>query len=347
MIRNHITKQIDLFDSHSGYSNRNTRKKNIEKYKFIDLFAGIGGFRLGFSRKFSECIFTSEWDSFACQTYEKNFGEVPFGDINQLNANDLDNFHILLGGFPCQPFSKIGLRQGFKHKTQGNLFFNIVDILKVKQPISFVLENVTGLIHHKSDGESTIDLMTEVLTELGYEVNLGMLDAADFGVPQHRRRVFFVGFLKEEFRNPTKFKFPKPKKRKVYINEVLESEVSGYSISKKLQKSYIFKKDDNFPQIVDTNSRIQVKTLVSSYHKIQRVTGTFVKGGETGLRLLSENECKAIMGFPKTFKVPVSRTQMYRQFGNAVVVPVVKSIANEVYKVLDTKYNLASGKKKL
>ena len=346
MIKNFITKQTDIFDNSVGYSQKKIKKTNIQGYKFIDLFAGIGGFRLGFQKKFSKCIFSSEWDDFAARTYAANFNEIPFGDINELNINELDDFHILLGGFPCQPFSKIGLRQGFGHKTQGNLFFNIVNILEVKRPISFVLENVTGLIHHKSEGESTLDIMTEVLSDLGYEVNLGMLDAADFGVPQHRRRVFFVGFLKSEFTAPTDFKFPKPKRKKVYINEIIEKDIEGYSISKKLQESYIFKKNDKFPEIVDGCSKIQVKTLVSSYHKIQRVTGTFVKGGSTGLRLLSENECKAIMGFPSSFKIPVSRTQMYRQFGNAVVVPVIKSIASEVYKVLDTRYNRISSNKK-
>ena len=121
-------------------------------------------------------------EKYAAKTYFANFGEKPFGDINELNIDSLDDFHILTAGFPCQPFSKIGLRQGFKHKTQGNLFFNIVEILKRKKPISFILENVSGLLHHKSENQSTLEIMCEALKELGYEVNLGLVDAADLSL---------------------------------------------------------------------------------------------------------------------------------------------------------------------
>ena len=155
-------------------------------------------------------------------------------------------------------------------------------------------------------------------------------------MPQHRRRIYIVGFNKE-IANQAKarFKWPRKHKNKVGIGQFVESHHIGYSISKHLQKSYIYKKDDGRPQVIDENSDIQVKTLCSTYHKIQRLTGTFVKDGETGLRLLSHNECKAIMGFPKDFKFPVSRTQMYRQMGNAVAIPVVEAIAKEMIKVLD------------
>lgn len=337
MIINHIDNDSQTLDFQGGYKTQST-KVELEKYRFIDLFAGIGGFRMGFTRKYSKCVFSSEWDRFACETYYKNFKEKPFGDINELNPKDLEDFEILLGGFPCQPFSKIGRREGFKHKTQGNLFFNIVNIIKEKNPISFVLENVSGLLTHKSGNESTMEIITDILSELGYEVNIGLLDSADFGLPQHRRRVFLVGFLKREFSEPTQFKFPNPKKKKVFINEILEENVSGYEISNHLQNVYIHKAGKP-PEIVDRNSKIIAKTLVSSYHKIQRITGTFVKDGPTGLRLLSENECKSMMGFPKNFKFPVSRTQMYRQLGNSVTVPVIKSLSKEVFKVLDKKYN--------
>ena len=329
--------QKTIFDNDEGYSKEKLPRKIIQKYKFIDLFAGIGGFRLGLQRNFAECSFSCEWDKYAAETYFANFGEKPFGDINELNIDSLDDFHILTAGFPCQPFSKIGLRQGFKHKTQGNLFFNIVEILKRKKPISFILENVSGLLHHKSKNQSTLEIMCEALKELGYEVNLGLVDAADFGVPQHRRRVFFVGFLKSEFNKPTNFVFPRGNKEKKYIKDILEKDAEGYSISEYLQKSYIYK-DSYMPQIVDFNSEIIAKTLCSTYHKIQRLTGTFIKDGETGLRLLTKSECKSLMGFQSDFVVPVSRTQMYRQFGNSVVVPVVKMIAEEVYKVLNTRY---------
>ena len=339
MIIKHYETQPNLFVEASGYSQKPYKEK-IHNYKFIDLFAGIGGFRLGFESNNSKCIFTSEWDKYSQKTYKENFKSEVFGDINDLKISELDDFHILLGGFPCQPFSKIGLRQGFKHETQGNLFFNIVEIITKKRPISFVLENVTGLLTHKTDGESTIDLMAEVLDDLGYEVNIGQLNASDFGVPQTRRRIFLVGFNKDYFTKQTNFKFPKPKHKKVFIKDVLEKNISGYDISKHLQNSYMFKKDDNKPFLVDSKTDKYATTLVSTYHKIQRLTGTFVKDGKTGMRLLSENECKAIMGFPKSFKFPVSRTQMYRQLGNAVVVPVIKALSKEVYSVLDSIYEV-------
>ena len=179
------------------------------------------------------------------------------------------------------------------------------------------------------------------LKELDYEVNLGLIDAFDFGVPQHRRRVFFVGFLKSEFNQPTNFIFPKGNEKKKYIKDILEKDAEGYSISEHLQKTYIYKDSFN-PQVVDFNSEIIAKTLCSTYHKIQRLTGTFIKDGKTGLRLLTKSECKFLMGFPPEFVVPVSRTQMYRQFGNSVVVPVVKLIAEEVYKVLNNRYSVFS-----
>ncbi len=334
MIIKHYEQEIIRAKSVRGYAKKQTQRK-IDHYKFIDLFAGIGGFRLGFESNYSKCIFTSEWDKYSQKTYQANFDSDIFGDINELDANELEDFHILLGGFPCQPFSKIGLREGFKHKTQGNLFFNIVEILSKKKPVSFVLENVTGLLTHKTNGDSTIDLMAEVLSELGYEVNIGTLNASDFGLPQIRRRVFLVGFNKKYFSEPTNFKFPKKIRKIKYINEILEKGIEGYGITKHLQNTYMFKKNDRKPFIVDETSKKFATTLVSSYHKIQRLTGTFVRDGSTGLRLLTENECKELMGYPRNFIFPVSRTQMYRQLGNAVAVPVVKKLSVEVYRVLD------------
>lgn len=158
-----------------------------------------------------------------------------------------------------------------------------------------------------------------------------MLNSAEFGVPQQRKRIYIVGFRKDHVANSLEtFEFPIGKKKNVFINQFLEKDATGYSISKRLQEGYMFKKDDGRPMLVDHTSATHVKTLVASYHKIQRLTGTFVKDGETGMRLFTENECKAIMGFPKKFIIPVSRTQMYRQFGNSVVVPVISSIAKQM-----------------
>jgi len=332
---NHNDDQTSLFDLRSsGYQAKAYTKKDNE-INFADLFAGIGGFRIALEANDARCVFSSEWDKDAQKTYEANFNEKPFGDINKVEIKDIPNFDILTGGFPCQPFSNIGMRQGFEHKTQGNLFFNIAKILSIKKPISFILENVGGLLTHKSNEIKTMDIILYNLEKLGYEVHYKLLNSADFGLPQIRRRVFIIGFLKKYFRDKTLFSFPKSKKNKVFIKDFIEKHEDGYSISEHLQKKYIFKKNDGHPQIIDRRSKIQVKTLVSTYHKIQRITGTFVKDGKTGLRLLSENECKAIMGFPKNFKIPVSRTQMYRQMGNSVAIPVVKAIAKEVIKTIN------------
>ncbi|ACL77161.1 MULTISPECIES: DNA cytosine methyltransferase [Ruminiclostridium] len=306
-------------------TNNNFEKQNSGiKLTFIDLFAGIGGIRLGFEDKYTKCVFSSEWDKYAAQTYEANYGEKPHGDITKINENDIPDHDVLLAGFPCQPFSNIGKREGFAHETQGTLFFDVLRILKKKQPKMFLLENVKGLL--TNDNGNTFRVILDNLKSLGYSVFYEVMDAQNFGLPQRRERIVIVGFHPDLGIND--FSFPKGNPdNKVPINAILEHNPTGYSISKRLQESYLFKKDDGKPQIVDFDSTIQVNTLVASYHKIQRLTGTFVKDGETGLRLFSELELKRLMGFPDDFKVPVSRTQMYRQFGNSVAVPMIKAVA--------------------
>jgi len=311
-----------------------TEKQNILKgYRFIDLFAGIGGMRIAFERSRNTCVFSSEWDTNSQKTYEANFGTKPHGDITKITSEEIPNFDILVGGFPCQPFSTIGKREGFLHETQGTLFYDIARIINDKNPKAFLLENVPGLVTH--DAGKTFKTVIETLESLDYRVFAEILDSADFGVPQFRKRIYIVGFKKSLSRSNFYFNFPKPTNRSVYINKFLEKDVKGHSISKHLQQTYIFKKDDGRPQIVDSTTEIKVKTLCSTYHKIQRLTGTFVRDGETGLRLLTANECKAIMGFPQDFIVPVSRTQMYRQFGNSVAIPVVEAIAKRLTLTLN------------
>ena len=301
-------------------------------FKFIDLFAGIGGMRLAFEDAGGQCVFSSEWDKDSQKTYEANFGEVPFGDITEIDAGDIPNFDVLLAGFPCQPFSSIGQRAGFNHETQGTLFYDVLRIIKDKRPSAFLLENVKGLVSH--DKGKTLEVIKKSLQKEGYELHLQILDSSDFGVPQVRKRIYIVGFDRSRFRKDIEFSWPEPKKKKVGIGKFIETGIDDRPISKHLQKSYIFKVDDGRPEIIDRNSDFPVKTLVATYHKIQRLTGTFVADGPTGLRLLSTNECKAIMGFPKSFKIPVSRTQMYRQMGNSVAVPVVRLVANQISDTL-------------
>jgi DNA (cytosine-5)-methyltransferase 1 len=301
-------------------------------YKFIDLFAGIGGMRIGFESAGAECVFSSEWDKFAQKTYEANFDEFPYGDITKISESDIPKFDILVGGFPCQPFSTIGKREGFKHKTQGTLFYDVARIIEHHKPKAFLLENVAGLLTH--DHGNTLKTILDTLAELNYKVSYKVLDASDYGVPQKRDRIYIVGFNRNRIKD-SDFEFPPPRKSKVGIGKFVETGIQDRSISKHLQKVYIYKLEDGRPEVITPKTDVPVKTLVSSYHKIQRLTGTFVKDGPTGLRLLSENECKAIMGFPKSFKVPVSRTQMYRQFGNSVAVPVVKQVAKSIVNHLD------------
>lgn len=301
-------------------------------YKFIDLFAGIGGTRLAFESAGMECVFTSEWDPHSQKTYEVNFGDKPHGDITKISESDIPKFDVLVAGFPCQPFSSIGKRQGFEHPTQGTLFFDIIRILKFHKPKSFLLENVKGLKNH-DEGRTWTEIQRS-LKELGYEIFFEVLDAADYGVPQHRERIYIVGF-RSGSKASKSFEFPPKSKKRASIGKFVEKSINDRPISKHLQENYIFKKDDGRPEIISSDSEGVVKTLVASYHKIQRLTGTFVEDGPTGLRLLSENECKAIMGFPKKFKIPVSRTQMYRQFGNSVAVPVVSAIAKNIERALE------------
>ena len=302
-------------------------------FKFIDLFAGIGGFRLAMQNLGGKCVFTSEWDTHAQKTYKANFGEVPFGDITKEETKKFipNDFDILCAGFPCQAFSIAGKRGGFED-TRGTLFFDVAEIIKRKRPKAVLLENVRGLTTH--DGGKTLQIIISTLEELGYKMFYQVLNAKDFSVPQDRKRIYIVGFNERLFGKDIEFEFPKGTDKFAYISDYLEENVEGYSISKYLQGVYIHKKDDGKPQLVDKTSQVQVKTLVSTYHKIQRLTSSFVKDGETGLRLFSANECKAIMGFDKDFIIPVSRTQMYRQLGNSVAVPVVCAVAGKILDII-------------
>ncbi|MDG3214100.1 DNA cytosine methyltransferase [Streptococcus suis] len=342
---------IDGFDSFSskcqyllteGYNTiMKKEKQSNDKLTFIDLFAGIGGIRQGFEDVNTKCVFSSEWDKFSAKTYEANYGEAPHGDITQIDEKDIPKHDVLLAGFPCQPFSHIGKREGFGHETQGTLFFDVLRILKYHMPKMFLLENVPGLLTIQK-GE-TFRVILENLESLGYSVFYDVLDAQNFGLAQVRKRVVIVGFHPNL--NISSFAFPQGNREtRTPISSILEKNPKGYSISEHLQKSYLFKQDDGKPQVVDSSSNLQVKTLVASYHKIQRLTGTFVKEGETGLRLFSELECKRLMGFPDDFIIPVSRTQMYRQMGNSVAVPMMRAVANAMKEELSLALKITNHK---
>lgn len=325
-----------IYEDSENYTSMKQNESRNNKMKFIDLFAGIGGIRQAFEDENYECVFSSEWDKFAAQTYEANFNETPFGDITQIDENDIPDHDVLLAGFPCQPFSNIGKREGFAHETQGTLFFDVLRILQAKQPKMFLLENVKGLLNN--DKGRTFKIIMKHLRELGYSVFYDVLDAQNYGLAQRRERVIIVGFHPDL--GIDDFELPQGDQNlRVPVKDILEKNPEGYTISKHLQENYLYKKDDGKPQIINSESNFQVNTLVASYHKIQRLTGTFVEGGETDLRLLSELECKRLMGFPDEFIIPVSRTQMYRQLGNSVAVPMVKAVASEMKKALEQAEN--------
>lgn len=317
------------------------------KFKFIDLFAGIGGIRLAYQNVGGKCVFTSEWDSFAKKTYEANFGEVPFGDITQIPETEIPDHDILLGGFPCQPFSiagvskknSLGRQHGFLDKTQGTLFFDIARIIEHKQPKVFMLENVKNLVSH--DKKKTFKVITETLTELGYSIHHKVLDARHY-VPQHRERIIIVGFKKSLFNNQETFKFPEPKEIDLAIRDILEPVVDAkYTLSDKLwnylqeYKKKHQAKGNGFGFGL-TNLDGVSRTLSARYYK----DGAEILIPQEGKnpRRLTPRECARIQGFPDNFVIPVSDNQAYKQFGNSVATPLIQAVAKNIIKEL-TKLN--------
>jgi DNA (cytosine-5)-methyltransferase 1 len=306
---------------------------------FIDLFAGIGGFRLAFESNNGQCVFSSEWDKYSQRTYFENFGEVPHGDITEIEPESIPDHDILCAGFPCQPFSiagvskknSLGKKHGFEDKTQGTLFFNIAQILKIKQPKMFLLENVKNLKSH--DKGNTFKIITDTLDELGYKFYYKIIDAQDY-VPQHRERIYIVGFNKNYFGDNVPFQFPTPQKTKRKLGSIMDKKVDEkYILSDHLWEylqNYAEKhkeKGNGFGYgLVNKNS--VTRTLSARYYKDG--SEILVQMDNSNPRRLTPRECARLMGYDESFKIPVSDTQAYRQFGNSVVVPVVKDIAKEM-----------------
>lgn len=323
---------------------------STQHWTFIDLFAGIGGTRIAFEEAGCKCVFSSEWDKFAQITYEANFGEKPRGDIRQITSDEIPDHNILVAGFPCQPFSisgvskkkALGKPHGFDEPTQGTLFFEIKRVIKDKRPEAFFLENVRHLKSH--DQGNTYRIILETLqNELGYTVYDKVIDADKY-VPQHRPRIYIVGF-----RDFTLFNFPvnvvadKPR-----FKEILEPEVdSKYTLSDHLW-SYLQNYADKHRSkgngfgfgLADLNGRS--RTLSARYYK----DGSEILVPQEGKnpRRLTPHECANLMGFTKfrrNFAIPVSDTQAYRQFGNAVVIPLVYDIAQAIVQRLDDQYRVS------
>ena len=304
---------------------------NWDSFRFIDLFAGIGGIRLGFESVGGHCVFSSEFDEAACVTYEANFGEHPAGDITKIDAEDIPDFDILLGGFPCQAFSIIGKKEGFANETCGTLFFDIERILKEKKPPAFMLENVRNLVAH--DGGKTFKIIKEHLEALGYNVYAKVLNALDYGVPQKRERIIIVGFL-----NDVKFQFPLPveaEKRKS-LADILETKVDKkYYVKDAIRVSRLSRlKDKNYPKPYISHENMAGTVTPHPYSSALRAGASANYILINDERRPTERELLRLQGFPETYKIVVPYGQIKKQTGNSVAVPMICAVAKEMIKSL-------------
>lgn len=314
-------------------------------FRFIDLFAGIGGFRIAFTSCGGTCVMASEWDTYAQKTYEANFDHRPEGDITKIPAENVPDHDILTAGFPCQPFSiagvtkhnALGNKHGLLHATQGTLFFDAARIIKEKRPEAFVLENVKNLKNH--DKGRTFQVIEKTLTEdLGYSIYYSILDARTV-VPQHRERIYIVGF-----REPLQFEFPvlpdlKPKFRDILENAVDEKYTLTDHLWTYLQ-NYAEKhrsKGNGFGYGLTDLDGIS-RTLSARYYKDG--AEILIPQEHKNPRRLTPRECARLMGYPDIYQIVCSDTRAYKQFGNSVVVPVVTQVAHKVVQTLLHEKNL-------
>jgi len=302
-------------------------------FKFIDLFAGVGGIRLPFDEIDGECVFSSEIDKFARQTYQSNFGDEPHGDITQIDPIEIPEFDLLLAGFPCQPFSQAGLQQGF-NDTRGTLFFYIAKIIEQHLPSVVLLENVKRLKTH--DKGNTFKVMKETLEDLGYTVSSQVLAAKDFGIPQNRERIYIVAL-----KNNETFTFPNPTLKETKVGDILEDVVpEKYTISDKLweghqrRKLEHKKKGNGFGYTLFNKDSSYTNTISARYYK----DGSEIlidQGSNKNPRKITPREAARLQGFPESYKIVVSDVQAYKQFGNSVCVPVVRAISKQLEPILN------------
>lgn len=315
--------------------------------KFIDLFSGIGGFRLALEDLGGECVFSSEIDKDARETYKLNFGEYPSGDITKIESSSIPDHDILCAGFPCQPFSLAGRRLGFED-TRGTLFFDILRILKDKKPKAFILENVAGIISH--DKGRTISIIEDSLKNAGYNIKYQVVNAYKSGIPQNRNRWYCVGFRKEIIEQDivNDFKFPKAKPLQFNVKDCLEQNVSeDYRITEIAKNNIIMHLDD----FISKNKQIGDQPLIANEIRKSRcnfradgispcLTAKMGTGGNNvpvlvkEMRKLTERECLNLMGFPEKFIIKENNYQSYKQIGNSVIVPIIREIGEEVFKFI-------------
>ncbi|MGQ4003138.1 DNA cytosine methyltransferase [Francisellaceae bacterium CB299] len=304
----------------------------------MDLFAGVGGIRLGFEKAFKNkaCfVFSSELDKYAQITYNANFNEIPHGDITQIEANKIPRHDIILAGFPCQAFSIAGLKKGFED-IRGTLFFDVARIAKHHRPKVIFLENVKGFISH--DKGNTFKVVKETMVKLGYKVYSQVLNAKHYGVPQNRERVYIIGFLDHSI----DFKFPENSKDKPILNNILDLDVDEkYTISDKLwaghqrRKREHKEKGNGFGYSIFSNESEYTSTLSARYYKDG--SEILIKQKNKNPRKLTPKEASKLQGFPNNFKIVVSDTQAYKQFGNSVAVPVIEQLAKKTRECLENK----------
>ncbi|MCA0348321.1 MAG: DNA cytosine methyltransferase [Bacteroidetes bacterium] len=327
-----------------------------EKYtfKFIDLFAGIGGFRLAMQNLGGKCVFTSEWDDNAKKTYKANFGEVPFGDITKKSTKNYipDGFDVLCAGFPCQAFSIAGKRGGFDD-TRGTLFFDVAEIIKEKRPKAIFLENVKGLRNHDK-GKTLATILNVLRNDLGYFVpEPQIVNAKDFGVPQNRERIYIVGFRNDL--NIDSFTYPKSETERVVFKKVKEKKVvpTKYYLSTQYLQTlvnhkqrheskgngfgYAIIQDDEISNAIVVGGMGRERNLVIDKRITDFTPTTHIKGevNREGIRKMTPREWARLQGFPDSYIIPVADASAYKQFGNSVAVPAIQATAEKIIELLN------------
>lgn len=326
------------------------------KFKFIDLFAGIGGFRVAMQNLGGKCVFSSEWDNQAKKTYYHNFGEVPYGDINQLSGNDISktipDHDVLCAGFPCQAFSIAGAKKGFED-TRGTLFFNVAEIIKAKNPKAIFLENVKGLVNHDK-GKTLATILDVLRNDLNYYVpEPKILNAKNFGVPQNRERIFIVGFRKDQ--NVQDFIYPEGIKKETKFSDIKEAEevsVKYYLSTQYLQTlrahkarhaskgngfGYHIVEDNTVANAIVVGGMGRERNLVYDHRLTNFIPITRIKGevNREGIRKMTPREWARLQGFPDNYEIPVADASAYKQFGNSVAVPAIQATAKQIMRLIN------------
>lgn len=320
----------------------NIYEQLLDNFTFIDLFAGLGGFRLALESLGAKCVYSNEWDKFAQNVYQKNFGDIPEGDITKINENNIPDHDILCAGFPCQAFSISGKQLGFED-SRGTLFFDVARIVKCKKPKIIFMENVKNFASH--DNGKTLQVVKSTIEELGYSFNYKVLNAADFGIPQKRERVYMVCFRNDL--GIDKFLFPKPIKLIKHVEDYLlpDTMVSNLYI-KRSDIYYLNTNDNNYSnksirlgtvnkggqgERIYSTKGIAI-TLSANGGGVFSKTGGYLVNGRP--RKLHQRECARLMGFPDSYIISENKNQAYKQFGNSVVIDVLQYISIEIGKKL-------------